>query len=167
LTRVVKDPWSTEEVDPTVDAFVAALPKKDRASVRVDPELSNSIDTDGVLGRYSFEEDALVFRYRREVVARVAGPREKLMVLAELIGDERRLMPADLLAIEVPRSVDAFHAAVDDAKAEVEELLVAGRILVEAAERLVCALYAVPLDLEEEVVSHALGRAEANAAAVV
>jgi hypothetical protein len=165
LTRVVKDPWSAEEVDPTVDAFVSALPKKQRASVRVDPELSHSVETDGVLGRYSFEEDSLVFRFRREVAARVDGPLEKLMVLAELIGDERRLMPPDLLAMEVPRSVDALHGAVDAAGAEVKELLAEGRALVEAAERLVCALYAVPAELEDEVVSHALARAEANAAA--
>ncbi|HEY5709065.1 MAG TPA: N-6 DNA methylase [Solirubrobacterales bacterium] len=164
LTRVVKDPWSAEEVDPTVNAFVSALSKKQRASVRIDPELSHSVETDGVLGRYSFEEDSLVFRYRREVAARVDGPREKMMVLAELIGDERRLMPADLLAMEVPRSVETFHAAVDAAQAEVEELLAEGRALVETAERLVCALYAVPVELEDEVVSHALARAEANAA---
>ncbi len=30
LTRVVKDPWSTEAVDPAVAEFVAALPKKAR-----------------------------------------------------------------------------------------------------------------------------------------
>jgi Eco57I restriction-modification methylase len=31
LTRVVKDPWSTEKVDPAVGPFVAALPAKQRA----------------------------------------------------------------------------------------------------------------------------------------
>ncbi|HEY6551593.1 MAG TPA: N-6 DNA methylase, partial [Solirubrobacterales bacterium] len=165
LTRVVKDPWSTETVDPVVGAFVAAMPKKQRASVRVDPELSCSIDTDGVLGRCGFEEDSLVFRFRRQIVARVDGPRPKLMVLGELIGDERKTMPADLLATEVPRTIDSFHGAVDTAKAEVEELLSAGRILVEAAERLVCALYGVSTEIEDEVVAHAVARAKANSVA--
>jgi hypothetical protein len=161
---VVKDPWSAEEVAPAVDAFVAALPKGQRASVRIDPELNHSIETDGILGHCSLEEGSLVFRYRREVVARIDGPREKLMVLAELIGDERRLMPADLLAMEGPKSVDTFRAAVDVAKAEVEELLAAGRVLVEAAERLVCALYGLPKELEDEVIAHAVARAKAAAA---
>ncbi len=164
LTRVVKDPWSAEEVDPAVDAFVAALPNGQRISVRIDPELDHSIETDGILGHCGFEEDSLVFRYRREVVARVDGPREKLMVLAELIGDERRLMSADLLAMEGPKSVDTFRAAVDVAKAEVEELLAAGQVLAEAAERLVCVLYALPKELEDEVVAHAVARAKAAAA---
>ncbi|MGH7488345.1 MAG: hypothetical protein ACREMY_22525, partial [bacterium] len=49
LTRQVKDPWSTESVDPTPRAFVEALPKKKRVSVRVDPDLAATIETDGVL----------------------------------------------------------------------------------------------------------------------
>lgn len=165
LTRVVKDPWSTEAVDPDVDAFVSTLPKKGRASVRVDPELTHSVDTDGVLGRAGFEEESLVFRYRRKQVARVDGPREKLMLLSELVGDRARLMPADLLALEVPRNVDDFKAAVDRARDEVKGLVAAGRTLVEAAERLVCALYAVPAELEDRVVEHAVARAKASASA--
>ncbi len=165
LTRVIKDPWSTEKVDPVVAPFVAALPAKQRASVRVDPELEHSIDTDGVLGQCGFEEDSLVFRYRRQIVARVNGPKEKLMLLAALLEDTAKLMPADLIEAEVPRSIEAFKALVEKAQAEVEGRLVEGRALVEAAERLVCALYAVPADLENEVVAHAVARAKASSAA--
>jgi hypothetical protein len=55
LGRVIKDPWSAEIVDPDVRAFVNALPKKKRASVRVDPELHISLDTDGMLGGAQME----------------------------------------------------------------------------------------------------------------
>ena len=163
LARVVKDPWSTEAVDPAVAEFVAALPKKARGSVRVDPELSCSIDTDGPLGHLTLEDESLLFLYRRHPVARVDGPREKLMVLGEVIGDAKKPMPADLLAAEVPRDTAAFRAEVEGSKAEVGDLLERGRILVEAAERLVCALYAVPKELEDAVVAHAVARAKAAA----
>jgi hypothetical protein len=167
LARVVKDPWSSEKVDPTVGAFVSAMPKKQKASVRVDPDLRHSIETDGPLGRCSFVDGQLLFRRGRgsQNTAHVDGPEAKLMVLAELVGDETRLMPAELLALAVPRSVDHFHSAVESALAEVGRLIADGRVLVEVAERLVCALYGVPSDLEDEVVAHAVARAKASAAA--
>jgi Eco57I restriction-modification methylase len=165
LSRVVKDPWSAERVDPAVVEFVAALPKRQRTSVRVDPELNPEIDTDGVLGRAQVVDDALVFSYRRHPVARVEGPREKLVLLGELIGDDHRLTPDRLAAVEVPKEVASFRESIEAEEAEVATLLVEGRALVEAAERLVCALYAVPKELEDEVVAHAVARAEAVAAA--
>ncbi len=160
LTRVVKDPWLTETVAPSIDAFVAALPKKARVSIRVDPELAHSIHTDGTIGSGMLEGDRLVFRYRRQPVAEVEGPRTKLMLLGELLAD-RRLGPTDLLAAEVPRDVEAFLKDVESGTAEVTDLIAEGRILVETAERLVCALYALPTDLEDEVVAHATARAKA------
>jgi hypothetical protein len=163
LGRVIKDPWSTEPVDPEVAEFVAALPKKKRASVRVDPELGCSIDTDGTLGNVMLDGDGLVFSYRRHPVARVDGPTEKLMLLAELLAERAKLQPADLLATEVPRDIEAFRAEVERAGEEVGRLLGDGRVLVEAAERLVCALYAIPRDLTDEVVAHAISRAAAHA----
>jgi hypothetical protein len=75
------------------------------------------------------------------------------------LADARKLMPSDLLATEAPRDVDAFREGVEGAQAKVAGLLAEGRVLVEAAERLVCALYAVPRDLEDEVVAHAVARA--------
>ncbi len=159
LGRVVKDPWSTEIVDPLAEAFVAALPKGQRASVRVDPELDVEIETDGALGRSAMEEGALVFRYRRQQVARITGPAMKLILLAELCQGLNRPMPADLLKVELPRDVDLYKEEVASASTEVRLLLEEGRRLVEAAERLVCALYAIPEDLEDEVVAHAVARA--------
>jgi len=166
LARVVKDPWSTEKVDPVVEAFVSSMPKSRRASVRVDPDLHHEIETDGPLGRCSFVDGQLLFRHGRHNTARVDGPEAKLMVLAELVGDRTRLMPAELLALEVPRSVDDFHSGVESVQAEIERLLADGRALVEAAESLVCALYAVPAELADKVVAHAATRAKARAAAV-
>jgi hypothetical protein len=166
LARVVKDPWSTEKVDPVVEAFVSAMPKSRRASVRVDPDLHHAIETDGPLGRCSFVDGQLLFRHGRHNTASVDGPEAKLMVLTELVGDRTRLMPAELLALEVPRSVDDYHSGVEGAQAEVERLQADGRALVEAAERLACALYAVPAELADEVVAHAAARAKARAAAV-
>jgi hypothetical protein len=159
LARVVKDPWSVDAGGPAVGAFVAVLPKKSRASVRIDPDLTHSIDTDGVIGNGMLEGKSLVFTYRRHPVARVDGPRAKLMLLGELLAERKKLMPADLLAAEVPRNVGAFRSAVEGTRAEVGCLLREGRVLVEAAERLVCALYAVPPELEDEVVAHAIARA--------
>jgi hypothetical protein len=158
LSRVVKDPWSTEVVDPDAGAFVEALPKAKRASVRVDPELSVTIDTDGALGRATIEEDALVFRHRRQVVARIDGPVDKLMLLSEIWAMLDKPLPGDLLKAEVPRDVVAFREGVEARWEQVAALLAEGRVLVEAAERLVCALYAIPLDLEEEVIAHAVAR---------
>jgi hypothetical protein len=161
LARVIKDPWSTEVVDPVAEVFVAELPKKRRASVRVDPELTVDIQTDGVLGSASVEETALVFRYRRQAVATVEGPREKLILLTELCRGLDRPVDTDLLKVELPRDVESFKEEIVDASAEVRLLLEQGRRLVEMAERLVCALYAVPKELEDEVVAHAVARATA------
>lgn len=162
LVRVIKDPWSAEIVDPDARAFVDALPKKKRASVRVDPELQVEVVTDGMLGRAQMEEAALVFRYRRHEVGRVTGPRERLVFLAELCAGLHRPTPDDLLGVELPRDIAVFKEEIVTTAAEVRELLDDGRQLVEAAERLVCALYAVPKELEDEVVSHAVARANAT-----
>jgi hypothetical protein len=132
--------------------------------VRVDPELEHSVETDGVLGRCGIEEGSLVFRYRRQIVARVNGPKEKLMLLETLLGEAGRLTAADLIGTEVPRSIETFKVLVEGSQVEVEARLAEGRTLVEATERLVCALYAVPTDLENEVVAHAIARSKAAAA---
>ncbi|HEY8866265.1 MAG TPA: hypothetical protein VIM22_04975 [Solirubrobacteraceae bacterium] len=47
----------------------------------------------------------------------------------------------------------------------VQLLLQDGRLLVEAAERLVCRLYSMPRELEDEILAHATGRAERAAGA--
>ncbi len=163
LTRVVKDPWSGEVVDPDARAFASSWPKKKRASVRVDPDLKTEIRTDGALGNAKIEGDSLVFRYRRQEVARVVGPLDKLLLLSEVLAGGGRLTPAELKAMELPRDVTDFRTTVESAAGEVAALLAEGRVLVEAAERLVCALYAIPAELEDEVVAHAVARATAVA----
>jgi hypothetical protein len=130
----------------------------------VDPELTVSIETDGAVGHGELTEDALVFVYRRRPVARVEGPREKLLLLSELLDGRQKLMPGDLLGEELPREIASFLSEVEAATAEANARIADGRTLVEAAERLVCALYAVPADLEEEVVEHAITRADAASA---
>jgi hypothetical protein len=159
LARVVKDPWSTKVVDPVVAPFVGALPKKNRASVRVDPELKSSFETDATLGKGTLRDGKLVFAYRKKEVARIDGPPDKLLLLSELLAEQTRLMPADVLGAELPRDVDAFRDEVEETKSRVSELLAQGRDFVEAAERLVCALYGVSPELEEDVVAHAMARA--------
>jgi hypothetical protein len=159
LGRVVKDPWSTEVVDPDITVFVAELPKKRRASLRVDPELKLRLHTDGSLGRATIGGGALVFRYKRQVVAEVEGPPDKLLLLSEVFPGDDKPMPDRLQAAELPRDTAAFRANVETAQGEVRQLLGAGRLLVEAAERIVCALYALPTDLTDEVVAHAITRA--------
>ena len=146
-------------MDPDPGPFVALWPKKKRASVRVDPDLKIEIRTDGTLGNAKIEGDSLVLRYRRQKVARVTGPLDKLLLLSEVLAPTAKLTPTGLKATELPRDIVEFRATVEAAREEVATLLGNGRVLVEAAERLVCALYALPADLEDEVVAHAIARA--------
>lgn len=161
LARVVKDPWSTETVDPDAKAFVDALPKKVRASIRVDPDIVTEIGTDGPVGRAALKDGALVFSFGRQQVARLEGPIDKVMLLSEVLSGLGRLTSPDLLKVELPRDIDGFRERVESASADVVALLAEGRILVEAAERLVCAIYGVPPDLTDEVVAHAVARTRA------
>jgi hypothetical protein len=86
------------------------------------------------------------------------------MLLGELLAEKSKLMPTDLLKAEVPLDVEEFKQAIDEAQKDACDLVAQGRILVEAAERLVCALYGLPSELEDEVVEHAMARAKATAA---
>lgn len=127
-----------------------------------------SVTTDGVLGRAHLEDDALVvgalvFMHARRPTARVEGPRGRLALLREVLGD-RRLMPDDLLSARMPASIDALTAEVVRRQGEIDELLAVGRHMVEAVERLVCALYGVPEELTELVVESAVTRAGTVAA---
>jgi hypothetical protein len=72
-------------------------------------------------------------------------------------------MPDDLWSTQLPTDLDAFAEEVARRQAEIDRLLLDGRQLVEAAERLVCALYGVPDELTELVVASAVARAGALA----
>ncbi len=69
-------------------------------------------------------------------------------------------MPHELGALILPRELGRFAEQLEERATEVAELLDEGRVLVEAVERLVCRLYALPPDLEEAVLVHAARRAE-------
>ena len=101
--------------------------------MRIDPELTLRLDTDGALGRG-----------------------------AVVLEGSKRLMPAGLEGTLLPRDLDAFGTFCDSRRTEVGELLEEGRVLVEAVERLVCRPYGVPVELEEAVVRHAAARAVAG-----
>lgn len=86
-------------------------------------------------------------------------PPERLRVLDELVAGPS-LMPHELAGLLLPRDLSAFDDHLEERTREVAELLDEGRALVEAVERLVCGLYALPADLEEAVLAHAAHRAE-------
>lgn len=162
LSRTVKDPWRARVPQLSEREGVRALPARDTASVRIDPELTVKVDTDGPLGRGAIAQDVLVFTRARQTTAEVRGPARRLELLGLLLEGGRRLMPADLEAILLPRDLDAFAGWRELRRTEVAELLEAGRVLVEAVERIVCRLYGVPPELEEAVVRHAAARAVAG-----
>jgi len=68
-------------------------------------------------------------------------------------------MPDDLLSARMPVSRGAFSEEIARRQDEIDDLLAIGRELVEAVERLVCALYGVPDVLTDLVVESAVTRA--------
>lgn len=158
LRRAVKNPWRTHGVRVDRAAVVAHLPTGQVRSVRLDPELALSVNTDGALGHARIEDGDLIFRHARRLTARVEGPPERLALLADLIGT-RRIMPEDLRTTIVPASLTMLAAEVVRSQDQIDGLLDIGRRLVESVERLVCALYGVPDPLTDLVVESAVARA--------
>ncbi len=158
LRRAVKNPWRTHSVEVDRGAVLSELPAGAARSVRIDPELTVSITTDGALGRAHLEEDALVFTHSRRPTARVEGPHDRLALLLDVLG-AARLMPDDLLSVRMPASLGALAEEAARRQDEIDELLAVGRQLVEAVERLVCALYGLPEALTELVIESAVTRA--------
>lgn len=143
-------------------AFVGVHPKSELVSVRIDPTLALVVETEGTLGRARLEQGALRFRHARKETARVEGPEPRLALLRELIERRDRPLTHELATILLPNDLDSFAALLDAEVAEVARLLAAGRTLVEVAERLVCRLYDLPPGLEDEVIAHAVARADAS-----
>jgi hypothetical protein len=168
LRRAVKNPWRTHGVDVDPAGALADLPEEIVRSVRLDPALTLEVLTDGVLGRPQLEEtldgSVLRFRHSRRITATVEGPQERLTLLLRTLPTSGRLTGEDLRGVRVPVDLDAFERAVMLRQAEIQRLLDDGRALVEAVERLVCALYAVPAPLTERVVASAVSRAGTTAA---
>ena len=156
LGRIVKDPWKDGPVEIDRAALVRELPPEETVSVRLDPALGLELLSTPVGKAVRESLDALAFRYKRELAARVRGGEARLALLSALLGAGA---VEDLPGALLPRDLEAFEARVRERAELVAGLLTEGRRLVEEVERLVCALFEVPDDLTDEVVAHAVARA--------
>ena len=86
LARAVKNPWRTYGVRVDQARVVDEMPAADVRSVRLDPEMALEVRTDGVLGRATVQDGALVFTHARKLTARVDGPTERVELSASLLG---------------------------------------------------------------------------------
>ena len=159
LTRIIKHPWRAGAVRVSEAAAISTMAAADLRSVRLDPGVEVEGKAEGVLGTHSLEGGSLVFRHSRKVTARVSGEMERLALLSALIGAERKLLLKDLEAIQMPKDLAAFDGHLLARQSEIHALLDLGRAMVESVERLVCRLYDVPRELEDEVVASAVARA--------
>ncbi len=159
LRAAVKDPWRTGPLSIDARLLLAKLPKSATRSLRVDTELRVDVATDGTLGRARASDGKLTFRRARQVTAEVSGPADRLALVELAVAGRAQLLEADLLDLLLPTDLDAFAARIAETSAAVGRLMQHGRLLVEAAERLVCALYGLPPELEDAVVEHAVSRA--------
>ena len=160
LRATIKDPWST--LAPSLDeaALIGELPRAATVSVRIDPALDLAVAGKGRLGRPALESGALRYRFSRAVTATVTGPEDRLQLLASVTASRRSSLAEDLARLVLPKDLPAFAATLADRATTIDRLLEEGRQLVERAERLVCRLYEVPTELEDEVVTSAVARAD-------
>lgn len=162
LRRAVKSPWRTHGVEVDPAAVAAGLPAAQTTSVRLDPSLTVAVHTDGPVGRSTAADGRLTFRHARRVTATVDGPPERLAVVTAAA--PASLAAAELASVVLPKDLAVLELAVADATQRVDAGLQRGRTLVEAVERLVCALYGVDSKLTELVVASAVARAGTLAA---
>ena len=154
LGGTVKDPWRTGQVVADRPATVAALPKRQTVSVRLDPALTVEGSPSGKARRV--EPGVLAFRRGGAETGRVVGEGRRLDLLEEIVGQRS---VDEVGAVLLPRDLDRFEADATERLATVQGLLDDGRARVERVERLVCALYGLDADLTEAVVEHAVARA--------
>jgi hypothetical protein len=157
LGRVVKSPWRTHGVEINRAAVAAGLPSAETASVRLDPSLTVGVISDGGLGRPSIDGERLTFRHARKVTATVDGPVARLEVVAQALPPTAAA--TELASVLVPKDVSVLDVACADAQQAIDDGLARGRLLVEAVERLVCALYGLDSKLTELVIASAVSRA--------
>ena len=157
LARVVKSPWRTHGVEVNRAAVAAGLPAVETASVRLDPALTLEVTSDGALGRPAIDGERLTFRHARKVTATVDGPVARLEVVAQALTPTAAA--AGLVSVLVPKDVSVLDVACADAQQAIDDGLARGRLLVEAVERLVCALYGLDPKLTELVIASAVSRA--------
>ena len=160
LRSIIKDPWRTGPVEIQRPSLISELRPDETVSVRLDPELTLEV-RERPVGRASrADPSTLVFRRARKETGRVEGPPDSLDLLEQILG---RNQIDDVSGVLLPRDLGSLARQEDERKREVERLLAEGRQLVEEVERLVCSLYDMPDDLTEEVIAHALRRAESAA----
>lgn len=98
----------------------------------------------------------LAFRRGGSETGRIVGDGRRLDLIQEIIGTGA-IDDAGLVLL--PRELEAFGRLSESVAAEVARLLDDGSAMVERVERLVCALFEVPDDLTDAVVTHARARA--------
>ncbi len=157
LRRVIKSPWRTHGVEVDRAAVAAELPTAETASVRLDPALTLEVHSDGALGMPTLLGDWLTFRHARKVTATVEGPAERLAVVARALPPSAAA--SALASVLVPKELSKLDAACVEAQRAIDDGLARGRLLVEAVERLVCALYGLNPKLTELVIASAVSRA--------
>lgn len=157
LGRIVKDPWKTGPVELDEAALLSELPAGETVSIRLDTKLELAFPTPARSRPVRDTKELLVLRRGRADVGRIEGDPRRLDVLEHfLAGVADEQLPETLL----PKDLEAFQKAIVANRTLVEELLAEGRRLVEEVERLVCAIYGLPDLLTDEVVAHAVARAE-------
>jgi hypothetical protein len=155
LGRTLKDPWKTSPVEVDEAALVAELPATETVSVRLDPALAVEGAPSGRATRVG--PGVLSLRKGQRETGRITGDVSRLDLLEAMLGAGP---VTDVAPVVLPKDA-AAHAARRRARvAEVRRLLAEGRELVEQIERLVCALYDLPPELADEVVAHAVARAQ-------
>lgn len=160
LRQVVKRPWRTHGVAIDRGALLSQLSPSDLRSVRLDATLTATIHTDGMLGQAVVADHALTFYHGGRLTARIDGPDDRLALLRDVVAGQR-LMPDGLLSLMLPASLADFDEHLTRRHSELDNLLKAGRELVEAVERLVCGLYGLPDELIQVVIESATTRAGA------
>lgn len=159
LGRIVKDAWKDGPVVLDRAALVTSLPANARVSVRLDPALTVAV-VEVPMGKPRRESpERLVFRRGRIETGAVDGLATRLDLLEEIVGGQAI---DDVQTLELPKDEATLAAREQSVSSEVTALLAEGRRLVEQVERLVCGLYAVPADLTDAVVEHAVKRARAG-----
>jgi N-6 DNA Methylase/Eco57I restriction-modification methylase len=150
LERLLKDPWRTGPIEIDERALLEEVPAGAKISVRLDGTLELESGKRGKPKRHS----STVLQVGG---ARVSGNARRLDLLEELLDGKA---PDDLGAVLLPKDSADFELQVEERRQLIQALLDEGRRLVEDVERLVCELYELSDDLTDEVVAHAVRRAQ-------
>jgi len=155
LVATVKNPWSTGPVEVDERALLGELQAADTVSLRLDSDLELDLVEPTPAKVARVDTRTLELRRGRRAIGRIVGDRARLDLLERILDGKADELVADT---RLPKDAAAFAEQIEERRKVVQRLLEEGRELVERVERLVCAIYDVPDDLTEQVVSHAIGR---------